>query len=157
MKKMVFLFMFFTVLSGAIFAQVKAGDAAWVSAKTAPVKSSTWFFAGTNGTLNMGAQVSVIKISGNWAEVRSAANASLSGWVSISNLSSRRVIATSAAVTASEVAQAGKGFSQEVENSYKTSGQYNFADVDKTEANTVSQNDLYRFVVDGKLYTGEEK
>ena len=157
MKKLLSLFALALIVSGAVFGQVKAGDTAWVSSKTAAVKSSTWFFAGTKGNLQMGAQVSVLRVSGNWAEVRSSANASLNGWTSVSNLSSRRIVASGAAVTASEVSLAGKGFSQEVEDSYKTSGRYNFADVDKTEANTVSQEDLYKFVVDGHLFTGEKK
>jgi len=155
MKRLIFLSVLILMVSVALFAQVKAGDTAWVSSKTAAVKASTWFFAGTKGTLNMGDQVAVLQINGSWAEVRSSANSSLSGWTSVNNLSSRRVVATGAAVTASEVSLAGKGFNQEVEDSYKTSGNFNFDDVDKTEANKVSQDDLYKFVVDGRLFTGE--
>jgi len=157
MKKLVFLSVLILMVSVSLFAQVKAGDTAWVSSKTAALKSSTWFFASNKGNLNMGDQVSVLRISGSWAEVKSSANASMNGWIAMSNLSARRVVASGAAVTASEVSLAGKGFSQEVEDSYKTSGNFNFADVDKTEANTVSQDALYLFVVDGRLITGEQK
>ena len=157
MKKFFIFLVFFLLASGVLFAQISKGETAWVSAKTAALKSSTWFFAGTKGTLQMGAQVSVLQTSGNWAEVRSSANSSLSGWTQVSNLSARQVVASGASASADEIALAGKGFSKEVEDSYKQKGGVNYADVDKVEANTVSQDDLYKFVVDGKLNTGEQK
>jgi len=103
----------------------------------------------------MGDQVSVLQVNGNWAEVRSSGNSSLPGWTAMTNLSTRRIVASGAAVTANEVSMAGKGFSQEVEDSYKTTGELNFDDVDKTETNAVSLDELYKFVVDGHLVTGE--
>ena len=103
----------------------------------------------------MGAQVSVLQVSGNWAEVRSAANASLTGWTSVSNLSARRIVATGAGASASELALAGKGFDRDVENAYRAEGNLNFADVDRTEAITVSMEELYAFITEGRLFTGE--
>ena len=155
MKKLMILLALVLLVSGVLFAQVKKGSSAWVSTKTAALKSSTWFFAGTTGTLQMGDQVTVLELNGNWAQVSSVSNSSLKGWTSVSNLSSRQIVASGTGASASEVALAGKGFNQEVENSYKSSGQYNFADVDKTEANTVSPEELYQFIVDGRLITGE--
>ena len=142
---------------GAIFAQVKSGSAAWVSAKKAEIKSSTGFFASTKGSLELGAEVMVLEVNakGNWANVRSAANASLSGWMALSNLSARRIVSSGTSASATEVALAAKGFNQEVEDAYKNKGELNYADVDKTEAITVSQDDLYKFVTEGRLNTGE--
>lgn len=155
MKKLIVLFVLVLMVSGALSAQISKGGTAWVSVKAAALKSSTWFFASGRGSLEMGAQVTVLQVNGNWAEVRSAANASVSGWTQTSNLSARRVVATGSTATASEVALGGKGFNQEVENAYKADGKLNYADVDKTEAIAVSQDALYRFVVDGRLVTGE--
>ena len=156
MKKKFLLLVILTLLiSGALFAQIKSGSSAWVSSKTADLKSSTGFFASKTGTLAMGDEVAVLQINGSKAEVRSVTNSSLSGWTATSNLSARRIVASGAGASASEIALAGKGFSQEVEDSYKTSGELNYADVDKTEAITVSIDDLYTFVVDGHLNTGE--
>jgi hypothetical protein len=157
MKKVFVLFVFSLIVTGAVSAQISRGGTAWVSSKTAAVKSSTWFFAGTKGTLQMGAQVSVLQVNGKWAEVRSAANSSLSGWTQVGNLSARRIVSTGSGASASEVALAGKGFNQEVENAYKTDGALNYADVDKTEALTVSQDDLFKFVTEGHLVTGEQQ
>ena len=155
MRKFLILLILVLLVSGALSAQVKKGGTAWVSSKTADLKASTWFFAGTTGTLNMGDQVTVLQIDGNWAEVRSASNTSLSGWTSLSNLSSRQIVASGTGASASEVALAGKGFNQEIEDAYKADGNLNFADVDRTEAISVSQNELYQFVTEGRLYTGE--
>ena len=155
MKKLVVLLAFFALASGVLCAQVNKGGTAWVSAKSATLKSSTWFFAGTRGTLDMGAQVTVLQINGNWAEVQSAANTSLSGWTQVSNLSARQIVSSGTGASASEIALAGKGFNQEVENAYKAKGELNYADVDRTEAIKVSQDELYTFVTEGRLFTGE--
>ena len=155
MKKLLILVALALVVSGALSAQIKKEGDAWVSTKTAALKSSTWFFAGTTATLQMGDKVKVLEINGNWAQVRSVSNSSLTGWTAVSNLSARQIVASGSGATAGEVALAGKGFNQEVENSYKTSGEYNFTDVDKTEANTVTPEELYKFLVDGRLITGE--
>jgi len=156
MKKMFVLFTLILLVSGAVFAQqISRGGTAWISSKTADLKSSTGFFASKRGTLQLGAQVTVLNISGNKAEVRSAANSSLSGWTAVSNLSARRIVSAGSSVTVSEVAMAGKGFNQEVEDAYKTGGALNYADVDKTEAITVPIDDLYLFVTEGRLNTGE--
>ena len=156
MKKLFVFFALILLVSGALFAQqITRGGTAWVSSKTADLKSSTGFFASKRGTLQMGDQVTVLQISGSSVEVRSSANSSLSGWTAASNLSARRIVAAGSSATATEVALAGKGFSQEVEDVYKTEGNLNYADVDRTEAITVSQDELYVFVTEGRLNTGE--
>jgi len=155
MKKLFIVFALVLLASGVLSAQINRGGTAWVSSRTAPVRSSTWFFALTRGTLEMGAQVSVLQVSGNWAEIRSVANASLSGWVSLSNLSARQIISSGTGATANELALAGKGFDRDVENVFRADGNLNYADVDRTEAITVSLEELYAFVTEGRLFTGE--
>ena len=155
MKKTIAFCTLTLLVSGALFAQINKGGSAWIASKSADLKSSTWFFAGKRGTLALGDQVTVLQINGNNAEVRSAANSSLSGWTSVSNLSARRIVASGAGASASEVALAGKGFNQEVEDAYKSGGSLNYADVDRTEAITVPLEELYRFVTEGHLVTGE--
>ena len=155
MKKLFFVFVLFLLACGALFAQVSRSGTAWVSSRTADVRTSSWFFAGTRGTLQMGQQVTVLQVSGNWAEVRSAANPALTGWTSASNLSPRRIVSSAAGATAAEVALAGKGFDQDVENAFRATGNLNFADVDRTEAITVSLQELYAFMTAGRLSTGQ--
>ena len=128
----------------------------YVAARTTDLKSSTGFFASKKGSLEYGAQVTVLQINGNWAEVRSAANPSVSGWTSTANLSAKRIVAGSTtSASASEVALAGKGFNQEIENAYKSEHSLNYADVDRTEAQRVDEEALRAFLAEGRLAMGE--
>jgi hypothetical protein len=154
MKRFIGLFLLFLLVTGALSAQISRGGTAWVSAKTVALKSSTWFFATNRGTVNYADEVSVLQVSGNWAEVRAG---NVTGWIAVSNLSARRIVAsaTGSTATAAEVAQAGKGFNQEIENVYKTEGELNYDDVDRTEQLVVSDEDLLRFITEGRLTGGE--
>jgi uncharacterized protein YgiM (DUF1202 family) len=145
------------LLAGATAAQVSRGNTAYVTARTVKVKSSTGFFAGSRGTLSYGAQVTVLQVNGKWAEIRSAGSPSITGWIASSNLTTRRISASGGgtSASASEIALAGKGFNEEVENAYKAGGNLNYADVDKTETLQVSEEDLYQFVTEGHLSAGE--
>ena len=157
MKKLVVVLCLSLLVCGLAAAQVAKGGTLYAAAKKVALKSSTWFFAGTRGTLNYGDRVTVLQVNGKWVEVRSASNPSLSGWTESANLSVRQVVAgSSSSATAKEVALAGKGFNQEVENSYKSKESLNYVDVDKTEAITVSDADLLRFLEEGRLATGEQ-
>jgi len=156
MKKILAVCALVLLVVGAGFAQqVSKGATVWVAIKTVDLKASTGFFAKKQGTLQYGAQVTVLNVKGNMAEVRSTANTSVSGWTAVNNLSARRIVATASNVTASEVAMAGKGFNQEVENAYKTKGALNYAGVDQTEAITVPVDELLVFVTEGRLNKGE--
>jgi len=157
MKKLTALFVLFLLVSSALFAQVTAGRPAWVSVRSTPVRSSTWFFASTRGNLDMGDEVAVLRINGNWAEVRATANPSLTGWAAIGNLSHRVIVAEGTTATAREVALAGKGFDRDVEAAYRAGTNLNFADVDRMEAVRVSHAELFRFMTEGRLNTGDSQ
>jgi len=63
-------------------------------------------------------------------------------------------VASGAAITASEVALAGKGFSSEIEVEYRKNGM-DFSGVDSMERIIVSGNDLLAFINEGHLAKGE--
>jgi len=157
MKKLMILLIVLLVTAGMAAAQARAGGTMYVAVKNAQLKSGTGWFASNRGTLNYGDRVTVIRISGNYAEVRSAANSSLTGWMPTANLSARQVVAGNTAnVSAREVAGAGRGFNQEVETSYRNQNRnLNYTDVDRVEAITVSEADLRRFLEEGRLRMGE--
>lgn len=155
MKKLFLLTALLVFASGILFAQFRNGDTAWVSSRTADLRSSTWFFASSRGTLEMGAQVTVLRSSGTWVEVRSAANSALSGWTQQNNLSARRIVSAGTGATAAEIALAGKGFDRDVENAFRAQGNLNFDAVDKVEAIEVPLDVLLAFMIEGRLNTGE--
>ena len=156
MKKIIIVLALCVFVLAILPAQAARGGTMYVAARTLDLKSSTGFFASKRGRLDYGAQVTVLQISGKWAEVRSAANSSVSGWTNTANLSVKRVVAGNAVTaSSSELALAGKGFNQEIENAYRSEGNLNYADVDRTEAQQVNEEDLHKFLVDGHLLLGE--
>jgi hypothetical protein len=157
MKKVLGLSLLFLLVLGTLSAQISRGGTAWISVKSVALKSSTWFFATNRGTVNYADQVTVLQVSGSWAEVRSATN--ITGWVAVSNLSARRIVAsaTGSTATQAEVAQAGKGFNQEIENVYRSEENLNYDDVDITEQIVVSDEDLLSFIREGRLAGGENQ
>jgi len=156
MKKLIIAISLGLLFTGLAAAQVARGGTLYVATKTTDIKSSTGFFATKRGTLNYGDRVTVLQVNGKWVEVRSATG-SLSGWTAVANLSAKQVVAGSGtSASSSEVALAGKGFNQEVEDVYKSKGDLDYADVDRTEALTVNEADLYRFLDEGKLTMGDQ-
>jgi hypothetical protein len=157
MKKILIVFCLILFVAGFAAAQVGAGGTLYVSVRTLTLKSDTGLFASNKGNLNYGDRVTVTKVEGKYVEVRSTADSSLAGWAATSNFSVRQIVsASSSTASAREVALAGKGFSQEVENSYNSQQtDLNYADVDRTEAITVSAEDLKKFLEEGRLKMGD--
>jgi len=156
MKKVFLILILVLITAGFAAAQASKGGTMYVSVKTAALKSSTGFFASTNGTLNYGDRVTILQINGKNAEVRSTANSSITGWTATANLSAKQIVSGNTnTASAKEVALAGKGFNQEVENSYKSKGKANYADVDRVEALSVNETTLRKFLEDGRLSMGE--
>ena len=156
MRKLMIVLCLALFIAGLVSAQVSRGSAMYVAVKTVTLKSSTGFFASNRGTLNYGDRVTVLQVNGRYVEVRSASNSTLTGWTASANLTARQVVSgNTSSASAREVALAGKGFNQDVENSYRSQGNLNYADVDRVEAITVSETDLRQFLEEGRLSTGD--
>jgi uncharacterized protein YraI len=153
MKRSAFFILLTLTVIGGISAQSLRGKTVYVAVKSVAVKSSTGFFAGTRGTLQMGASATVLQENGKWVEIRSS---SLTGWVASSSITTKRVTGSIVSTASQrEVAMAGKGFNQEVENAYKQNGELDYAAIDAIEAQTVSVDELKRFLEEGHLALGE--
>jgi len=156
MKKLTLFFCLALFVTGLVSAQISRGGTLYVAVRTVALKSSTGFFASNRGTLNYGDRVTVLQVSGRYVEVRSATNSTLTGWTASANLTTRQVVSgNTSTASAREVALAGKGFNQDVENSYRAQGNLNYADVDRVEAITVSEAALRQFLEGGRLSTGD--
>jgi uncharacterized protein YgiM (DUF1202 family) len=158
MKRFLMVLGLAAVLAGAAFAQMSKGGTVYVNVKTLQLKSGTGFFAGKSGTpLVYGDQATVLQVKDKWVEVQYRGRTVFSGWTNSSNLTTKRVVASGGTGNASakEVAMAGKGFNEEVENAYKSNGSLNYAGVDAAEAITVPESDLYNFITEGHLTMGD--
>lgn len=156
MKRGMILTCMTLLLASAAFAQIRAGQTVYVTAKSLPVKSGTGFFARTLGTLNYGDPVTVVRLNGKWAEVRSG-SPQITGWVAQTNLSTKRVtVSGGTSASSKEVAMAGKGFTEEVERAYKENHTVDYRAVDAMEIETVSDDELLAFIREGRLSMGDE-
>jgi len=158
MKRNVFIFCLIFIVAGLASAQARKGGTLYVAVKTLTLKSGKDFFASNKGTLNYGDKVIVLKVDGKFVEVENPDNPKVTGWTSTSNFSTKQIVAGTASTTsAKEVALAGKGFSQQAENTLKTQKtNLNYSDVDKIEAIKVNNKNVKKFLEEGKLKLGEK-
>ena len=136
--------------------QALVGKTMYVATKTAQIKSSTGFFARSRGALAYGDPVTVLREQGAWVEIRST-SPGISGWMKSAGLTSRRITAGSGSTStsANELALAGKGFNEEVEKSYQDEKNLDYSALNALEALEVSEDELYVFLKEGHLVTGE--
>ncbi|GHS87488.1 hypothetical protein FACS189487_03750 [Campylobacterota bacterium] len=143
------------LLTTAVCADSLAGKTAYISVKTAAVKSSSGFFAKSVGELGYGEAVKVTADDGKWAEVRTSGKKPLAGFLPIAALTTKRIVASSAASTsAGELALAGKGFNADVERAYQTESKLDFKPIDEMEKTTIEAKTLQSFIGDGRLAGG---
>ena len=92
----------------------------------------------------------VLETKGKWSKVQPVENAEISGWISSSLLSKRKLISSfnNFSATTDELALAGKGFSAS-DNWGKASA--DFHSVDEIEKQTISNDELLNFINEGEL------
>jgi uncharacterized protein YgiM (DUF1202 family) len=144
------LFLIIICAAFPVFSQ-SGGNRRYVAVQNAAVKDSNGFFARDLGTLPLGEEVNLVRDDGKWAQIQAR---NINGWVSSSSLSTRRVVASGASASVSEVALAGKGFSPETEMEYRKSG-LDYSAVDSMERLTIPANELFGFINEGHLARGE--
>jgi len=149
MRRALFSLIILSLSVSLAFSQ--AGNTRFVAVETAEIKSSAGFFARDVGTLPLGEEVTVIRDSGRWTEIRAG---NLTGWVVSASLSPRRTVRATSPITPGEVALAGKGFGREVENQYRLTGP-DYSAVDAMEAMVISPEELRRFIIEGRLAGAE--
>ena len=146
MKKILF-FIAMIACTSFIYAKPKK---MYVSAEKINLKSSTSFFAKQLEALDYGQQVLVLETKGKWSKVQPVENAEISGWISSSLLSKRKLISSfnNFSATTDELALAGKGFSSS-DNWGKSNANYNA--VKQIEGQIISNEELLKFIKEGEL------
>lgn len=125
-----------------------------VQVKEAMVKSKPSFLSKTLETLRYGDKVEASDAEGDWTKVKSKKG---SGWLHLSSLTTKEIVLKNSGKTGhgasnSEVVMAGKGFSKEVEDSYKkTNRDLNYRDVDLVEKSRPTLSSVTKFADAGKL------
>jgi uncharacterized protein YgiM (DUF1202 family) len=150
MRRFIFLLVMM-FCAGSLLVSQADRNKRYVAIQSAAMRDSSGFFAKDIGNLSLGTEVTVITEDGKWAQVQAG---NLNGWVASASLSARRVTAAGSAITASDVALAGKGFSPDTEMEYKKNG-LDYSAVDSMEKINVPNGDILRFVTEGRLNRGE--
>lgn len=141
----------------ALFA-VQNGETVYVAVKKAAIKSGTGNFDKVVAQASYGDELVVDKASNKFHRVHKASDPSITGWIPATSVTTKKIVASSKKVTASadEIALAGKGFSEQVEDGYKTSNKkLDYASVDKLESFRITDSSLKTFLEDGDLNGAE--
>jgi hypothetical protein len=150
------------VLALAFLCLAAASDGWVVKIQTTQLRKSPQFFGTTVAALKAGDLLTQVGAYGAWIQVRTASG--MTGWVhksavevpQFSLLASAGGTRTQA--SASEAALAGKGFSQQVEDSYKAKhAEADFAGVDRMLQVKITSSELQVFLVKGKLGQGGDR
>ncbi len=144
------------VVIGLLWAGAATAGTMSVTVKQGRVLEAPMVFGRLVGHLPYGARVSVLGRHGAFYQVRSG---SLAGWMHRSALTTKRIVLTGgrvrSGVSGSELALAGKGFNQQVENRYRASGRADYTWVDKMEhSNNFDGPTLAAFARQGGLRGG---
>jgi len=151
MRRFLLLFAVIFHIGVPVFSQ-NMGIIRYISVLNTTVKESTGFFARELGTLSLGNEVTLISERGKWSRIRSG---DLTGWVTTTSLSARRIVASGTNATATEISMAGKGFSSETEMEYRKTG-LDYSMVDFMETIAIPKEELLGFITEGGLARGEK-
>ncbi|HTO21218.1 MAG TPA: SH3 domain-containing protein, partial [Spirochaetia bacterium] len=111
------------------------------------------------GVLSYGDRVTVVDDSNKaWLKV-TGPDGKLTGWVSASALTTKKIVLAAGSenvqqgASSGEVALAGKGFNEDVEQKYKSEGKLDYTWVDKMETYNPSPDQVAAFLQQGGLNT----
>lgn len=125
-----------------------------VEVRETQVRSNPSFLGRVDGVLGYGDRVEVVEQAQGWVRIR---HDGVSGWVHSSALTTKRIVmqtgdaAARREATGSEVALAGRGFNQEVEDRYRAEQSLNYDVVDRLEGYAVDPTRLAAFLEEGEL------
>ncbi len=147
------------ILVGCVFiilVTLLIAETLMVKVQTTYLRKEPKFYASTIAVLQAGELVEKISAANGWYQVKTAQG--LVGWLHSSAVQTGKFdLATTdrsltAKATADEIALAGKGFNKQVEESFKAQhSEADFAAVDRMLEVKVTQNQLLKFLEEGKL------
>lgn len=148
-----------TATTGVAIAGIKAGSNVTIRVMSAKVMKTPKFIGGTAGAVSRGDQLVVKEVKGDWYRVEGAAT----GWIHKSNVVEGKVALSSqpggggsGGASRDEVELAGRGFTPQIEESYRQSNpSLDFSHVDAIEKTAIDPSELEAFVAEGRLGGGQ--
>lgn len=155
--KLLFLLMLFSLsLATAEDAETQVGDEVAIAVQNQSIYPMPAFYASPVEPVSYGTMAVIDEINGEWYRITTALNQD--GWIHCTSVTGAIQtesggVSASGDVTSDEIMLAGRGFNQDIEETY--SGEHpdlDFTLVDNMETSwTVSPQQLYQFLVDGNL------
>ncbi|MFP4113520.1 MAG: SH3 domain-containing protein [Spirochaetota bacterium] len=150
MARAIMAFLLLFVLSGALFA-VSTGDTVAVSVREGALRSAPGFLGAITERVLYGASATVLSVRGDWVRVR-VDETGTEGWLHSSavlppaemNLTGSG--SNRSGTTSREIALAGRGFNERVEQEYRQEEQLDFDLVDEMETYTIPPVELGDFL-----------
>lgn len=128
-----------------------------VQIKEGALRSRPSFLGGIVARVAYGDRVAIRERQGSWLKVGFEGQ-SVGGWIHSSALTTKKIVLRAGdqdvrrAASSDELALAGKGFNQEVEDAYRTKNpKVDFSWIDKMEKIVVSQNEMQAFLQEGNV------
>ena len=152
--KLLFILAALLFMAGLGFAQ--SAKQMSVTVKETQVRATPSYMGRILAVLTYGDRVDVLAEQSGWARVRVASG---EGWVHLSALTAKKVVLRSGSqnvgtsASSGEVALAGKGFNQEVEDKYKQDNDLDYTWVDRMGGYTVTPEQVLVFLEQGDLNT----
>ena len=153
-KPLVIVAVVFLLVAGLGFTQ--SAKQMSVTVKETQVRATPSYLGKILAVLAYGDRVDVLTEQGGWARVRLPSG---EGWVHLSALTSKQIVLQSGSesvgtgASSGEVALAGKGFNQEVEDKYKQDNNLDYTWVDRMAGYTVTPEEVLAFLEQGDLNT----
>jgi hypothetical protein len=140
--------------TGVALAAPKVGSTVTIRVMSAKVMKSPKFIGPSTGSVSRGDQLVVKEVKGDWYRVEGSFN----GWLHKSNVAEGKIALSSTPggsggnVNRDEVELAGRGFTPQVEQQYKSKNpNLDFSHVDVIEKVSIDPTELEAFVAEGKL------
>ncbi len=129
----------------------------YVAVEKVHLKTGTGFFSRKVIEVYYGTEVIVVEVDDNWSHVAIANSPTTFGWIPNTSLTSKKIVIRndrSVTTSADELALAGKGFNQEIEDFYEGENSIDFTVIDDIENTIVTEEDLIEFILEGDLQAG---
>ncbi len=126
-----------------------------ITVREAPVRATPSFLGRILTTLAYGDRVQVLSTRGDWVQV-ALPSGNGNGWLAASALTQKEIALKSGGnvsqgASSSEVALAGKGFNEQVEQQYQKETNLDYSEVNLMEKDTIPPDKLIAFLKAGGL------
>jgi len=136
---------------------LEAGDLLFVQVRDTELRSGPGFLSPIQERLGFGAEVAYVGERSGWMEV-TVAESGVTGWVHATAVEENRSTQmalrgaqTTRTVTSREVALAGRGFSENLEDEYRGQHQLDFEPIDELEQEQVDPGSIVSFIREAGL------